>query len=182
MQMRFVDGKAHHAGVAGLELVAEARQPLGETSSRRSVPRAASAIVAACWPASSVLLRAAAAMPRFRSAGDLILHERHEWRDNERQSAADERRHLEADRLAAAGGQHGKHVMPTEHGGDDARLHRAEVGIAEGTAQDVAGDGWGRDHAEERQGRGGHAGENTARRTCYRTLTARRIADRFAGE
>src|SRR5512140_2917066 len=64
------------------------------------------------------------------STTNLILHEGDEGRDDETESAGDERRDLEADRLAAAGREDGQHVVAVEDGADDAALYRPKCRMA----------------------------------------------------
>ena len=49
---------------------------------------------------------------------DLVLHQRDERRDDQRQVGAHQRRQLVAERLARAGGHHDQHVAPGERGLD----------------------------------------------------------------
>ena len=70
---------------------------------------------------------------------DLILHERDERGDDEREAARDQCRHLEADRFPAAGGQHRQGIPPGEHRGDDRPLGGAKVAVTEMVAQEAAG-------------------------------------------
>ena len=78
-------------------------------------------------------------MPRADGGRDLILHERDERGDDEGEPARDQRRHLEADRFPAAGGQHRQGVPPGEHRGDDRPLGGPELAVAEVVAQEAAG-------------------------------------------
>ena len=61
----------------------------------------------------------------------LVFHQRDERRDHDREAGAHERGQLEAERFAAAGRQHGKHVLPGERVADDFLLQRAEGTEAE---------------------------------------------------
>ena len=70
---------------------------------------------------------------------DLILHERDERGDDECEPARDQRRHLEADRFPAPGGQHRQRVPPGEHRGDDRPLGGPELAVTEVVAQEAAG-------------------------------------------
>ena len=78
---------------------------------------------------------------------DLVLHQREEGRDDERDAGpGDESGHLVADALAAAGRQDGERVLPIEDGRDDFGLAGAELLVAEGFAENrsgaLKGGGW----------------------------------------
>ena len=60
----------------------------------------------------------------------LVLHQRDQGRDYQRDTLLHQGRHLEADGLAAARGQDGQHVPAVRRGGDDLLLHRTEGIIA----------------------------------------------------
>ena len=60
----------------------------------------------------------------------LVLHQGDQGRDHERDAVTHQRRHLEADGLAAARGQDREHVLPLRRGGDNLLLHRTEGIIA----------------------------------------------------
>ena len=66
---------------------------------------------------------------------DLVAHQRDQRRDDQRQALADERRKLEAERLAAAGRHHREHVLAAERRGEDLLLAGAEAGKAVDAAQ-----------------------------------------------
>ncbi len=90
---------------------------------------------------------------------DLILHQRDQRRDDDRQPLANERRRLEADRFPAAGRQHDERVAPVEN-----RLHRL---LLERPERRVAPDPF--EHREEhasslRAGRGSSHGSTADRR------------------
>ena len=60
----------------------------------------------------------------------LVLHERDQRGDHEGKPVAHHRGHLEADGLAAAGGEYGQHVAPSEGGCNYLLLHGAEGLVA----------------------------------------------------
>ncbi len=68
---------------------------------------------------------------------DLVAHQRDQRRDHHRGAGAQQRGHLVAQRLAAAGGHEHQRVAPGEHGVDDGALLAAEVVEAEHPAQEV---------------------------------------------
>ncbi len=70
---------------------------------------------------------------------DLVLHQRDERRDDDRQVAAQQRRKLVAERLPGAGRHHDQDVAPREGAGHRLRLTGAEVVEAEDLAQRAAG-------------------------------------------
>ena len=69
---------------------------------------------------------------------DLILHQRDQRRDHDRQPGHGERRRLEAETLAAAGGQHHERIAALDDGPHRLGLQRAEVVVAPDFSQDVA--------------------------------------------
>ena len=66
---------------------------------------------------------------------DLVLHERDEGRDDDRGSLAEQRRDLEAERLAAAGGHEHERAATADDVVDDLALVRAELRVAEDRRQ-----------------------------------------------
>ena len=75
---------------------------------------------------------------RLLQGGDLVGHQRDQRRDDEAEAGPDQRRDLVAQALAAAGRQHRQRAAPGQHLADHAGLQAAEIGVAEGAAQDVA--------------------------------------------
>src|SRR5690606_14283973 len=69
--------------------------------------------------------------PRTLKSVYLVLHQGDEWRDDNGESAGEDRRHLVAGRLPAARGQYGKRIALREHRGDNLRLTGAEIIVAE---------------------------------------------------
>ncbi len=65
----------------------------------------------------------------------LILHERDQRRDHQRDAAAEDGRQLKAQRLAAAGGHDGQHIAACQRVSDDGFLPRAEAIETEPAAQ-----------------------------------------------
>jgi hypothetical protein len=68
---------------------------------------------------------------------DLIFHQSDEGRDDDGEPAAVQSGELETHRLAAPGGEEGKHITASEGGFDDFALERAELFVTEGGAQGV---------------------------------------------
>jgi hypothetical protein len=66
----------------------------------------------------------------FDQRVDLVLHQRDQRRHHQAQPAADQRRRLEAERLAAAGRQHDDRVAPRHDRVHRLALQRAERGVA----------------------------------------------------
>ncbi len=108
-----------------------------------------------------------------RERRHLVLHQRDERRDDDRQARLEQCRHLVAHRLAAAGWQHRQHVAPAEHVMHDAPLHRAEIGMAEGGPQHVARQGERSRHARHEAPDGGEEAvplrrdARAGKRGCY---------------
>ena len=82
-------------------------------------------------------VRAPAATP-CGAARDLVAHQRDQRRDDEGHAAAQQRRELVAERLAAAGRHDREDVLPRHHGPHDLLLAGAEVGEAEDGLEDGA--------------------------------------------
>ena len=72
-----------------------------------------------------------------RQRVDLILHQRDERRDHDGETRPDERRGLEAQRLAAAGREHDDRIAAGEDGVHRLALQRAERRVAPVTREDV---------------------------------------------
>ena len=68
----------------------------------------------------------------------LVLHQRDQRRNDQRESVAGERRKLVAERLAAAGGQEHDRVAPGERRPDGALLERTERVVAEAPPEESA--------------------------------------------
>ena len=79
----------------------------------------------------SVLLTKVAGSPARLERVDLILHQRDERRDDDRELGQDHRRHLIAERLSSARRQHHERVASGEDGLDGGFLSRAKRRIAE---------------------------------------------------
>ena len=71
---------------------------------------------------------------------DLILHQRDQRRDDDRETVAGDRRRLEAERLAAAGRQHEQRIAAGQHGLHRFALQRTERVVAPGTCSRMRGD------------------------------------------
>ena len=88
-------------------------------------------------PAGSVLSRHAAGTPQSLQGVDLVLHQRDQRRDDQRQAREQHGRRLETERFAAAGGQDDDRIAPA----DDARhrlvLQRQEAVVAPVLLQDL---------------------------------------------
>ena len=94
---------------------------------------------------------------------DLVLHQRDERRDDERQVGPHQRRQLVAERLARAGWHHHQHVAAGDGGLDRLALAGPEPGEAEHLPQRLAGLGRAGERprrvgTEARQGRRDRAG------------------------
>ena len=90
--------------------------------------------------------------------GDLVLHQRDQRADDDGDAVAgavaDDRRHLVAQALAAAGRHQDERVAAGADVLDDLFLRAAEVGVAEHLAEDAARGGG--DARRRAQGLGGH--------------------------
>ena len=67
----------------------------------------------------------------------LVLHQRDQRRDHQRQPLEPQRRQLVAERFAAARGHQDQGVVPVQHAGDDLPLQRAERVVAEVSLEQV---------------------------------------------
>jgi hypothetical protein len=118
---------------------------------------------------------------------DLVLHERHERRDDDRQVRAHERGQLVAERFARPGGHHHQEVTPGERGADRLRLPGPERGEAEVFAQggeggihaaaDLTAGGGGRPRSRVTRREGGTATARTARRPSPTAVRERLSAE-----
>ena len=86
---------------------------------------------------------------------DLVLHQRHQRRDHQREVRAHQRGQLVAERLARAGRHHHEHVAIRERGADRLGLAAAERGEAEQLAQRALGVGRARDGLRRRRAEAG---------------------------
>ena len=68
--------------------------------------------------------------PKLAQLRHLVAHQRDQRRNNQGQAAADDRRQLEAQRLAAACRHHRQHVLAGKCGAEDVLLPGTEVGKA----------------------------------------------------
>ena len=126
--MRFVDGEKIDRGFAqgGDDIVPQ--QPLG-----RDIEQLERAVVeAAGHPAALVGvgggIEARRLDPQLAQLRDLVAHERNQRRYHQGQAAPDDRRKLEAQRLAAASWHDRQHVLACERGAEDVLLARPEIG------------------------------------------------------
>jgi len=97
----------------------------------------------------------------------LILHERDQWTENERQPRKHKRWNLVTDALASSRREHAQRVTALECGPDQRFLTRAEVGVAEAFREEPAGlgdVGWHRPRCGQLRG-GSIAGRRRARAT-----------------
>ena len=69
--------------------------------------------------------------PGLAQLGDLVAHQRDQRRNHQSEAAADDRRELEAERLAAARRHDREHVLARERGGEDVLLSGTKVREAE---------------------------------------------------
>ena len=135
--VRLVDDEqadARRAGCArGTRATRSARARRRAAAARRA-PRASSAArlaAASCWALTSADAPGRDALERL----DLVLHQRDERRDDQRQVRPHQRRELVAERLARAGGHDDEHVAAGERGLHRLALAGAEAGEAEQLAQ-----------------------------------------------
>ena len=77
--------------------------------------------------------------PRLLQRLHLVAHQRDQRRDHQPEPGPEHRRDLVADALAAAGRQHRQRVTPGQRLGNHLTLKPTEIGMAEHTAQDIAG-------------------------------------------
>ena len=68
---------------------------------------------------------------------DLVLHQRDERRDHDRQARTGERGQLKTEGFAAAGGQQREDIFTDEVGLDDFTLQRPERGVAESGLEEL---------------------------------------------
>ena len=68
---------------------------------------------------------------QFVKRGDLVVHQRDQWRDHHRQARTQQPRHLKAQRLAAAGGHQHQGIAAIGHAFDDRCLAPTETVVAE---------------------------------------------------
>ena len=79
---------------------------------------------------------------------NLVLHQRDERRDDDRQAGTDEGGKLEAEGFAATGGQEREGVAACEMGFDDLALQRTECAVAEGSLERSRSSGTGKGTGE----------------------------------
>ena len=137
--VRLVNGDEPYADLlqgSPERLAALADQPLGRhVQQPAAIARAGCARTASRSPGSSVLFRYVGLDPVDPEAVDLILHQRDEWRHDEREPAAarrvprriDQRGRLKADGLAAARGEDDHAVARAENGVHRFPLQRPEA-------------------------------------------------------
>ena len=119
-----------------LQLLRERAEAVGQQPLRRDVEDLVSAEARVAVGLAQLLDGHGAVDAAGRDAGvlqghDLILHERDERRDDERQPRQQQGRDLIAERLARAGGHDGQRVPPGQKGADDLLLPGAEGVVAE---------------------------------------------------
>ncbi len=159
--MRLVNGKQGRPDSSRGELRREGTEPFRRDveQAERSGPRGVPDFVAFGRFQGTVHTRG------WYSAGprgcDLILHEGNEWRDDDGETATDQRRYLKADRLAAAGGKNGKGISAREDRSNHGCLRRAKVGIAEMIVEQAAS-------FDHRIGHGHESRRRTRRRVTQR--------------
>ena len=73
----------------------------------------------------------------FSQRADLVVHQRDQWRHDDRGAGAQQRRNLEAQRFAATGGHQHQGVATGCQMFDHRLLLAAEAGIAENVLQDL---------------------------------------------
>ena len=129
--MRLVDGEKINPGLAqgGDHVVAQ--QPF-----RRDVEKSERTLVeAARHPPAFVGIGRGIEARRLDAGlaqlGDLVAHQSDQRRNHQSEAAADDRRKLEAERLAAARRHDGKHILARERGGEHVLLSGTKVREAE---------------------------------------------------
>ena len=81
------------------------------------------------------------AQAQFAQRGHLVLHQCDQWRDDDAQTLAQQRRDLEAQRLAAAGGHQHQGIAARGDVLDGLALQAAERRVAPDVLQEVFGGG-----------------------------------------
>jgi len=76
---------------------------------------------------------------QFAQGGDLVLHQRDQRRDHDGRARHGQRRHLVAQRLAAAGGHEHQRIAPAVDRIDHLVLRRTEGRVAEDLLKDIRG-------------------------------------------
>src|SRR5262245_55884266 len=69
---------------------------------------------------------------------NLVLHERDQRRDDDREPVAHQRGHLITERLPCPRRQHGEHVSPRKQGAEDSELMDAEARVSESLGEDAS--------------------------------------------
>jgi len=92
--------------------------------------------------------------PAAPQRAHLILHQGNERRDHERESRAEQRGHLIAERFAGTGGQHGEDIPTREERAEHSELVYPETGVTEPFAEDCA-------RGVEAHGAGRHVARNS---------------------
>ena len=129
--VRLINGEEVHAPTFEI-----GEHPREHEAFGRGVEEAELAVVQAAQAGASLVGVEGGIQERRRDAAGgervhLVFHQRDEGRDDDGEAAAGERGELETQRLAAAGGQQGDHVLARERVADDLLLQRAEAGVAE---------------------------------------------------
>ena len=135
--MRLVDREQRD-----LQLLRERAEAVGQQPLRRDVEDLVSAEARVAVGLAQLLDGHGAVDAAGRDAGvlqghDLILHERDERRDDERQPRQQQGGHLIADGLTGTGGHHGQHVLPGQQALHDLLLPGAEAVVAKKFFQDA---------------------------------------------
>ena len=135
--MRLVDGDQGHVETRQCPHHALGHQPLGRQIEQahlatRDPPPDGDVLVAVLCG-----VDAFGGHPGELECRHLVLHQRHQRRDDDGQPAARQSRHLVAQRLPRPGGHDGQHIAPIEKCGDDTLLAGPEALVAEGLAENV---------------------------------------------
>ena len=134
-----VNGEQRGANRAHLELRREAREPLRGDVQQPERPVAQALPEALPLALAHPTVQCRRGNTAGHRSGDLVLHERDERGDDQREPAGDERRNLEADGLSTTGGEHRQRVPSGEHGSDDRALGGPEVTMSEVVAEKATG-------------------------------------------
>ena len=134
--MRFVDREKIH-----IPLFQVFQKTAKHQAFRRDIKEAVLILVQAAQPAAPFVSGKSRVQKRRGDAAglqrvNLVLHQRDQWRDHDSEARMHQRRQLEAQRLAATGGQNRKHVLSGQCVADDLFLQRPETFVSEVLLED----------------------------------------------
>ena len=181
--VRLVDRHQRHAHARRARRAARPRAPRAPRRPARTRRAAGARCRSRRVGPSSVELRTVARKPARSSASTWSFMSEMSGRDHQHRARQDARRDLVGERLAGAGRHDADAVAAAEHGRDELLLARAELGVAEDVAQDVAGR---RAAAERVRGRcagiaGAASGRSSRGAPLAPTTSARACRRRAAG-